>query len=204
MQVGDRDEAKPLASRSATRPGRSGKVYGVGGEGTVAVLVVDVELDDVGRDVVRRASGSAMSRTSAARHVAVARLLEAERPQRRQAAAGRSARCSARPPRRCSGRRSGSSRSSRPRRRRRAVWRRACRNRTSCARCCRGTRRSCRPAAPTPRKNGNALVERIGRFLEAVGIRVPVDERLAAAIERPGLVAQSEIMLRRPAVACAA
>src|SRR6267142_3485467 len=45
-------------------------------------------------------------------------------------------------------------------------------------------------------EEGNTFVQGIRRFLKAVRIGVPESERLAAAIERTGLVAQTEKMLR--------
>src|SRR6266404_6634281 len=45
-------------------------------------------------------------------------------------------------------------------------------------------------------EEGNTFVQGIRRFLKAVRIGVPEGKRLAAAIERTGLVAQAEKMLR--------
>ena len=50
-------------------------------------------------------------------------------------------------------------------------------------------------AAVDADKERSAPVERIGGFLEPVGIGVPHGEGLATAVERAGLVAQSEDML---------
>src|SRR6202041_4054105 len=41
----------------------------------------------------------------------------------------------------------------------------------------------------------NALVERVSRFLIAIGVGVPQSERLVAAIQRSGFVAEAEVML---------
>src|SRR5260370_25493929 len=45
-------------------------------------------------------------------------------------------------------------------------------------------------------EEGNTLVQGISRFLKVVRIGVPEGKRLAATIERTGLVAQTEKMLR--------
>jgi len=42
---------------------------------------------------------------------------------------------------------------------------------------------------------GNAFVERVGGFLIAIGIGVPQSESLVAAIEGSGLIAEAEVML---------
>ena len=51
------------------------------------------------------------------------------------------------------------------------------------------------PARPTGRdEEGDRLVDGVGRRREAVSVAIPVDERVAAAVEHAGLVAHAEIM----------
>ncbi len=195
VQVSDGDQVyalSPDVPRESRQVGKSGLV---GGEGPVAVLVVDVHPDHIGRDAFgAHAVGDAAHFRGT--HVTVARLLEAERPLRRErrlaAQVGVALDHAAQ---------------------RRSV------NQVVVNRPVRGTEgehpgilpAKVKPAppgvvqqeavaagAPPARdEEGNALVDRIGRFLESEGIRVPVDEGLAAAVQRTGLVAQPEIVLRR-------
>ncbi|MCY1171055.1 hypothetical protein D9M73_111520 [compost metagenome] len=81
MQIGDRDQLDSLRLHVGGQFGQIGEGCGVGGEGPVAVLIVDVHPDHVGRHAIR----AQMARDLAdlvGGHVAVARLLIAKRPFR--------------------------------------------------------------------------------------------------------------------------
>src|ERR1700756_3812570 len=47
---------------------------------------------------------------------------------------------------------------------------------------------------PEREQEWNGLVERIGRFLPGIRIRVPVCKRLFAAVERTGFISESVVM----------
>src|SRR5579872_6786534 len=83
VQVGDVDKMEVLFAQIGNKSGKVGEGRGVNGEWTVAILIVDVEINDVGRNSVRTKTGSNVSHLRL-RRVRVTRLLEAERPKRRQ------------------------------------------------------------------------------------------------------------------------
>ena len=177
--------------RSETRPGKLGNVLGSTVKGRFLILVIDVEVDHVGGNSVGAKAIGDFSNLRFGR-VAVARLLEAERPQRRQ------------------------------RRRSReigvaldhllgrgAVEKVVVERPAFGAEGIRVARRlaEVEPGAPgvveknsvtassvDGEKKRNALVERVGRFLRA-DVGVPEREGLLAAIEGSGLVAEAEVVL---------
>ena len=192
VQVGDRDQADALAAQVGGQSRQVGIGFRVGGERPVAVLEVDVQPDHVSRNAfLAQARGNAAHFVS--RHVAVTRLLVAQRPQRRQ--------------RRPAGK-IGVARHDLLHGRsvdqvvvdRAAVGAERQRVRVALS--------EVEPAAPgvveedavaaafatRGDEERNALVERISGFGEAADIGVPVHERAAAAIQRPGLVAEAEVM----------
>ena len=69
--------------RSETKSGKVGERLGIDGEGPVLELVVDVEIEHVGGDAVGAETVGDFTYLRLG-SVAVARLLESERPQRRQ------------------------------------------------------------------------------------------------------------------------
>ena len=84
VQVGDGDDVKVLSVRGRGSSGeKCGNCCRIDGEGAVLVLVVDVEIDGVGGDMVG-AEAVGDLHDAGLGIVAVTRLLEAERPERRQ------------------------------------------------------------------------------------------------------------------------
>ena len=158
------------------------EALGIDGEGPV-LLVVDVELDDVGGNVLAR-SRLAIRRTRLG-VVAVARLLEAERPQRRQRRLAGEPGVALRRRPLGSGPSMNSSRAGRRRSRRRRRRAPPCRSRTTSATCCRGTRR--RRALAQRDEERDRLVERVGGLLPAVGVGVPVREGQSRRSSGPAL-----------------
>ena len=193
VQVGDRDQLDPLRLHVGDELRHVGEGLGVGGEGAVAVLIVDVEPDHVGRHAV----GAQVARDLAdfvGGHVAVARLLIAERPFRRERrAAGQP------------GVAAGDVGEGRPGDEiivDRAVGA-AERERLGIlvAEVEPGAigvveqdpvAAACRPGRG---EEGDRLVDRVVRAREAERVGVPVDERLAAPVEPAGLVAETVEML---------
>src|ERR1700733_11638673 len=74
---------KMLLVKIGNQPGKVGERLRIYGEWSIFVLIVDVEVDDVGRNFI---GAKAISNPTQLRlrSVAVTRLLESERPQRRQ------------------------------------------------------------------------------------------------------------------------
>src|SRR6266571_4157103 len=83
VQVGDRNRVKSFGAEVFDHLLESRKVLAVDGEGAIAVLVVDVEIDDVGRDLFLAEHFRNLADTRFG-IVAVAALLIAEGPVRRQ------------------------------------------------------------------------------------------------------------------------
>ena len=83
MQVGDVDQMKMLFAQIGNQARKIRESFGIDGEGAILVLVVDVEVDHVGRNSVGAKTVGDFSNLRFGR-VAVTRLLETESPQRRQ------------------------------------------------------------------------------------------------------------------------
>ena len=83
MEIGDRDQLDPVRLHLGRELWQVGEGLGVGGERAVAILIADVEPDHVGRHAVAaQARGDLANLVGAA--IAVARLLVAKRPFRRE------------------------------------------------------------------------------------------------------------------------
>ena len=80
VEVGDGDDVEVLGGKVGDHLGEVREGLGVYGEGAVVVLVVDVEVEGVGGDVVG-AEGVGDGVDFGLRHIAVAGLLEAEGPE---------------------------------------------------------------------------------------------------------------------------
>ncbi len=83
VQVGDEDGAESLIAQVVDHGFEVGEARAIDGEGAVAVLVIDIEIDHVGGDVFI-AEGLRDLADAGFRKIAVAGLLVAERPERRQ------------------------------------------------------------------------------------------------------------------------
>src|SRR2546422_7997692 len=83
VQVGDRNRVKSLGAEVFDHLLESRKVLTVDGEGAIAVLIIDIQVDDVGRDLFLAERFRNLADTSFG-IVAVAALLIAEGPVRRQ------------------------------------------------------------------------------------------------------------------------
>ena len=83
MQIGDQDEVQPLLQQPLAQSRQVRERLAIHCEGPVAVLIVDVEIDDVRGDLVPAQPIRDPLHLSCG-HVAVARLLESEGPQRRK------------------------------------------------------------------------------------------------------------------------
>ena len=190
MQVGDVDEMEMLLAQIGNESGKVRESFGIDGERSILVLVVDVEIEHVGGNLVGAQTVGDLPHLRFG-SVAVARLLESKRPQRRK--------------RRRSGQigvafddlfRSGAIEQ--------VVVERA-------AFGAEGNRvarllAEIEPGAPgvveedsvtagavDGEKKGNALVERIDRFLRT-DVGIPERVGLIPAIEGAGLVAEAEVV----------
>ncbi len=83
VKIGDGDGVEVLCAEIGEQLGHVGEGLGVDGEGTVPVLKIDVEPQGIGRDVVFAEAVGDFAQARLGR-VAVAALLIAERPERRQ------------------------------------------------------------------------------------------------------------------------
>ncbi len=194
VHVGDQHGVELLLPQLGQQPGQVWKAVGVGGERFVAVLVVDVEPQHVGRDALP-AEGSSDGAQRVRAHVAVARLLVSERPGRRQ--------------RRVPGQPCVATQH--------LLGRRAVQHhvveRTAggldaqlvflgVANVEAGApavvqKQPVGGAAAQAQKKRDRLVERVAAALEAVGIGVPQGEAVAAPVDRPSPIAQPEHVLVR-------
>ena len=83
VQVGDRHHLEPVALQVGQQPLHIGERLAIDGEGSVAILPVDVEPQHVGGHALLPQPGSDAAQF-VRRHVAVARLLIAQRPLRHE------------------------------------------------------------------------------------------------------------------------
>src|SRR5271167_2705474 len=83
VQVGNGDGTEVLLAQIGNESGEVGESFAIDGEGAILELVVDVEVEDIGRYRVGAKTLGNLPHLRF-RSVAVARLLEAKSPQRRQ------------------------------------------------------------------------------------------------------------------------
>ncbi len=83
VQVGDENRVKTLSAKIGDHLFESGEVLAVDGERGVALLIVDVEIDDVGRDFLVAKGFDNLTRAGLG-VIAVAALLITKGPERRQ------------------------------------------------------------------------------------------------------------------------
>src|SRR5260221_14050993 len=83
VQIGDGHEVQVLFAQVRDEGGKVGKAFRVDGKGTISVLVVDVEIKNVGGNFVGAQTIRDFARLRF-RKVTVTRLLKTQCPQRRQ------------------------------------------------------------------------------------------------------------------------
>ena len=192
VQVGDQDRVKALGAKIRNHFLEGGKVFAIDGEGGIALLIVNVQVDDIGGDflVAQSFHNFADARLGI---IAIAALLVTERPergQRRSAGHGRVllddffrfgtgdevvVQLTA-----FSAKRKVVSR----------LFAEVERTAVSIV-----EENAVRDAFPQADKERDGFVERVGRFLPAKFIRVPVGEGAVAAVHGAGFVAETIVVL---------